>query len=338
MARSSRPANDAQALHSDDRMIAMDKFEILAPQRARATTPLARVAEPYGWERLAPLPVRQQLIAAVEAKPSIVVEKLTKTYGEETAVKDVSFTIKPGGTLGLLGGNGAGKTTTIAMIMGLVVPTSGRAMVLGHDMASERYKALGRMNFESPYVAMPVKLTVRQNLEIFGRLYGVKGLKQRIAALVEEFDLGDVLHKATGELSAGQKTRAALAKALLNEPEVLLLDEPTCSLDPDRAEWVRASLRSYQKERNAAILLSSHNMYEVEEMCDQVVIMSYGHVVESGAPWELIQRYECENLDEVFMTIAEEEAEYAYEEEQEEAAKAKSAAPQKPSASKAKYG
>jgi len=270
--------------------------------------------EPAGPQQngmLVPVTTRPPLVAP-SAPPAILVENLTKTYGANTAVKDVSFSVPPGATVGLLGGNGAGKTTTIAMIMGLVIPTSGRATVLGHDMARERYRALGRMNFESPYVAMPAKLTVRENLEVFGRLYGVKGLRARISQLVEEFDLGDVLGRATGSLSAGQKTRVSIAKALLNDPEVLLLDEPTASLDPDRAEWVRASLQAYQRRRNASILLSSHNMFEVEAMCNFVVIMSYGHVVETGAPAELIRRYGCESLDEVFMVIAREEGEEAW--------------------------
>jgi ABC-2 type transport system ATP-binding protein len=296
----------------------MDHIESLVALAARGANRLSYAETGRGGGSLVPLPARRSLATVADPAPAVLVDKLSKQFGDEFAVKDVSFSVPRGGTLGLLGGNGAGKTTTIAMIMGLVVPTSGTATVLGHDMARERYKALHRMNFESPYVAMPAKLTVRENLEIFGRLYGVKSLKARIAELVEEFDLGDVLHKATGDLSAGQKTRVSVAKALLNEPEVLLLDEPTASLDPDRAEWVRASLKSYQRRRNAALILSSHNMYEVEEMCDAVLIMSYGHVIERGAPAELIERYECDSLDEVFMVIAEEEAQW-HEEQGDEA-------------------
>jgi ABC-2 type transport system ATP-binding protein len=246
--------------------------------------------------------------------PAITVERLVKIYQRGRAVDGISFVLPVGSVTGLLGGNGAGKTTTIAMIMGLVIPTFGSASVLGHDMARSRHKVLGRMNFESPYVAMPARLTVRENLTVFGRLYGVCGLKARISQLVEEFDLGDVLDRATGQLSAGQKTRAALAKALLNDPEVLLLDEPTASLDPDRAEWVRGRLRAYQRRCHATILLSSHNMGEVEELCDFVVIMSYGSVVEIGTPEELIRRYECEGLGEVFAVIAREQEEYWEEE------------------------
>jgi ABC-2 type transport system ATP-binding protein len=288
----------------------MDHFESFDPEETAATGAFARAPETAGAETEAA--ASSTSAAPADPAPAILVEKLTKRYGETAAVADVSFNVPRGATVGLLGGNGAGKTTIISMIMGLVIPTSGRALVLGHDMARERYKALGRMNFESPYVAMPAKLSVRENLEIFARLYGVKGRKGRIAELVEEFDLGDVLDKATGELSAGQKTRVSVAKALLNDPEVLLLDEPTASLDPERAEWVRASLRTYQKRRNASILLSSHNMFEVEDMCDFVLIMSYGHVIESGAPSELIKNYQCEDLHEVFRVIAEGEAEGWY--------------------------
>ena len=243
-------------------------------------------------------------------EPGILVENLTKVYQGKAAVNDVSLTAPRGATVGLLGGNGAGKTTTIAMIMGLVTPTKGRALVLGHDMSKDPHKVLPRMNFESPYVALPAKLTVRQNLTIFGKLYNVPDLKKRIAALVEEFDLGDVLDTLTGKLSAGQKTRVALAKALINEPEVLLLDEPTASLDPDRADWVRSSLEAYKERCGATILLSSHNMMEVERMCGFVFIMSYGRIVESGAPYELIERYKCHDLYEVFIEIARGEEEW----------------------------
>jgi ABC-2 type transport system ATP-binding protein len=237
-------------------------------------------------------------------EPGIVVENLSKAYDDKLAVNDVSFTVSRGGTVGLLGGNGAGKTTTIAMLLGLVTPTTGRALILGHDMAKEPYKVLPRMNFESPYVALPAKLTVRQNLKVFGKLYGVVNLMDRIEALAEEYDLGDVLDQLTGSLSAGQKTRVAIAKALLNEPDVLLLDEPTASLDPDRADWVRESLERYREKRGATILLSSHNMAEVERLCDFVVIMSYGRVAEMGEPWELVERYRCTDLYEVFIEIA----------------------------------
>lgn len=242
--------------------------------------------------------------AKVEAEPAIALENLCKKYGAHWAVDEVNFVVPKGWTVGLLGGNGAGKTTTIAMIMGLVIPTAGRAMVLGCDMARERHKALGRMNFESPYVALPARLTVRENLTVFGRLYGVADVKARIEELVEDFDLGDIMERATGRLSAGQKTRVSVAKALINNPEVLLLDEPTASLDPDRGEWVRGRLIAYQARRGATILLSSHNMKEVEQLCDFVVIMSRGRVVAMGRPHELVERFKCQNLDGVFVHLA----------------------------------
>ncbi|MFI4995781.1 MAG: ABC transporter ATP-binding protein [Hyphomicrobiales bacterium] len=296
----------------------MDHIEKFPQDEDSGASPLSRVS---GWENkgnLVPVAIAPPLVELPEPPPTIVVQNLSKKYGSNFAVNDVSFSVPRGATVGLLGGNGAGKTTTIAMIMGLVIPTSGSATVLGHDMARDRYKALGRMNFESPYVAMPAKLTVRENLTIFGRLYGVTGLKGRIEQLVDEFDLGNVLDKMTGQLSSGQKTRVSVAKALLNDPEVLVLDEPTASLDPERAEWVRASLYNYQRRCNASILLSSHNMFEVEEMCDFVVIMSYGHVAEIGAPAELIRRYECESLDQVFKVISAEQEEEEWYEEGEE--------------------
>jgi len=240
----------------------------------------------------------------IDVAPAIALEDLCKKFGSHWAVDEVNFIVPKGWTVGLLGGNGAGKTTTIAMIMGLMVPTAGRAMVLGCDMAKERHKVLSRMNFESPYVALPARLTVRENLTVFGRLYGVAGLKSRIEELTEDFDLGDIIDRVTGKLSAGQKTRVSMAKALLNDPEVLLLDEPTASLDPDRAEWVRSRLRAYQQRRGATILLSSHNMPEVEQLCDFVVIMSRGCVVAMGSPHELVERFRCKDLDEVFVYLA----------------------------------
>jgi len=240
----------------------------------------------------------------IDDAPAIAVENLCKKYRSHWAVDEVNFIVPKGWTVGLLGGNGAGKTTTIAMILGLVVPTVGRAMVLGTDMAKDRHKVLSRMNFESPYVALPGRLTVRENLTVFGRLYGVPNLKARIEELIEDFGLGDVLDRLTGRLSAGQKTRVAVAKALINEPDVLLLDEPTASLDPDRAEWVRSRLQAYQKRRGATILLSSHNMTEVEQLCDFVVIMSRGRIIAMGRPLELTERFQCKDLDEVFIHLA----------------------------------
>jgi ABC-2 type transport system ATP-binding protein len=235
---------------------------------------------------------------------AIEVARLTKFYKTTRAVDDVSFRIARGSITGLLGGNGAGKTTTIAMIMGLVLPTSGRVQVLGHPMPDESAEVLGRMNFESPYVDMPMRLTVRQNLTIFGRLYAVKDLKGRIEQLASDLDLKEFLDRANGKLSAGQKTRVALAKALINEPELLLLDEPTASLDPDTADWVRQHLETYCKTHNATILLASHNMLEVERLCDRVIIMKRGKIEDDDSPDQIMARYNRATLEEVFLDVA----------------------------------
>src|SRR5208283_928363 len=205
---------------------------------------------------------------------------------------------------GLLGGNGAGKTTTIAMIMGLVAPTSGTVKVLGADMTKERYRVLHRMNFESPYVEVPMRLTVRQNLTVFGMLYGVQDLRERIAELGSELDLTDLMDRLTGRLSAGQKTRVSLAKALINSPDVLLLDEPTASLDPDTADWVRSCLERYRAARRATILLASHNMGEVERLCERVIILKKGRIEDDDSPARLLSRYGRRTLEEVFLDVA----------------------------------
>jgi ABC-2 type transport system ATP-binding protein len=235
---------------------------------------------------------------------AIEVAHLVKLYKTTRAVDDVSFRIARGSITGLLGGNGAGKTTTIAMIMGLVLPTSGRIQVLGAAMPEQSADVLGRMNFESPYVDMPMRLTVRQNLTIFGRLYAVKHLRERIAQLAADLDLGDFLDRANGKLSAGQKTRVALAKALINQPELLLLDEPTASLDPDTADWVRQHLQDYRKARGATILLASHNMLEVERLCDRVIIMKRGRIEDDDTPDGIMARYNRATLEEVFLDVA----------------------------------
>ena len=192
--------------------------------------------------------------------PPVAVRELRKVYKDIAAVDGISFSLERGSISALLGGNGAGKTTTISVLMGLVVATSGEARVFGADMARERHKVLHRMNFESPYVDVPMRLTVRQNLEVFARLYGVRDLKGRIAAMAGEFKLAELLDRPYGKLSAGQKTRVSLAKALLNEPELLLLDEPTASLDPDTADWVRSKLELYCRGHAATVVLASHNM------------------------------------------------------------------------------
>lgn len=232
------------------------------------------------------------------------VEALSKRYGSITAVDGITFSLGPGSVTALLGGNGAGKTTTIAMLMGLVIPTSGTARVFGADMARERHQVLHRMNFESPYVDIPMRLTVRQNLEVFGRLYGVDGLAGRIAELASELRLGEFTDRPYGELSAGQKTRVALAKALLNWPELLLLDEPTASLDPDTADWVRGRLEAYRTSRDATVLLASHNMAEVERLADRVIVLEKGRIIADEPPADLVRKYGRRSLEEVFIDIA----------------------------------
>jgi ABC-2 type transport system ATP-binding protein len=235
---------------------------------------------------------------------AIEVAHLVKFYKATRAVDDVSFRIARGSITGLLGGNGAGKTTTIAMIMGLVLPTSGSIQVLGRSMPDQSADVLGRMNFESPYVDMPMRLTVRQNLSIFGRLYAVENLRERIEKLTADLDLGEFLDRPNGKLSAGQKTRVALAKALINQPELLLLDEPTASLDPDTADWIRRHLETYRKAHGATILLASHNMLEVERLCDRVIIMKRGRIEDDDSPDNIMARYNRATLEEVFLDVA----------------------------------
>ena len=236
--------------------------------------------------------------------PPIAVERLIKVYKTVTAVDGISFALERGSCTALLGGNGAGKTTTISTIMGLVEPTSGEATVLGAHMPRQRHLVLHRMNFESPYVNMPMRLTVRQNLNVFGMLYGCEDVAGRIRILAEELELGDFLDRPTGKLSSGQKTRVALAKSLINQPEILLLDEPTASLDPDTADWVRGRLERYREERRATILLASHNMGEVERLCDRVIMLKTGRIEDDDTPARLIARYGRTNLEEVFLDIA----------------------------------
>jgi ABC-2 type transport system ATP-binding protein len=250
------------------------------------------------------LPTSGSPLPVSDGSAAIAVEHLVKVYKTVRAVDDVSFRIAQGSITGLLGGNGAGKTTTIAMIMGLVLPTSGRVNVLGHSMPDQSADVLGRMNFESPYVDMPMRLTVRQNLTVFGRLYAVKNLHERIEQLAADLDLGEFLDRANGKLSAGQKTRVALAKALINQPDLLLLDEPTASLDPDTADWIRQHLETYRRERGATILLASHNMLEVERLCDRVIIMKRGRIEDDDTPGNIMLRYNRTTLEEVFLDVA----------------------------------
>lgn len=235
---------------------------------------------------------------------AIQVTRLTKRYDAVLAVDDISFTAAPGETVGLLGGNGAGKTTTIAMLLGLLIPTAGSIRVLGHDMATGRHAALARMNFSSPYVALPHRLTVAQNLRVYGHLYGVVGAERRIRELADDLDLHELLDRPAGQLSAGQKTRVALAKALINRPEVLLLDEPTASLDPDTGDWVRSWLERYREETGCTILLASHNMGEVERLCSHILMLKNGRIVDRGSPAELLDRYGRDDMEDVFLDIA----------------------------------
>jgi ABC-2 type transport system ATP-binding protein len=241
-----------------------------------------------------------------DATPAILAEGLTKHYpgGAAAAVDALSFAMPRGATWGLLGGNGAGKTTTIAMLLGLLVPSGGRIACLGHDMARDRFAALARMNFSSPYIALPSRLSVAENLRVYAHLYDVPQAERRIAELAAQLQLTDLLDRPAGQLSAGQKTRVALAKALVNRPALLLLDEPTASLDPDTGDWVRSWLERYRAESGCAILLASHNMAEVERLCDHVLMLKQGRVVDQGSPAALLARYGRDDLEEVFLDIA----------------------------------
>jgi ABC-2 type transport system ATP-binding protein len=235
---------------------------------------------------------------------AIQVSTLTKRFDGALAVDAVSFSIERGSATALLGPNGAGKTTTLAMLLGLMTPTSGSIRVLGTDMLRHRYRVLGRMNYASPYIDLPQRLTVRENLNVYGRLYGVRALSNRIEQLAQELDLGPFMKRAYRELSAGQRTRVALAKALINEPELLLLDEPTASLDPDTGDRIRTWLEAYRARTGATLLLASHNMPEVERLCDRVLMMRSGRIVDDGTPAGLASRYGRSNLEEVFLDVA----------------------------------
>ncbi len=238
--------------------------------------------------------------------PVIQVEGLTKRFDDVVAVDGIDFAVGRGSTEALLGGNGAGKTTTLAILLGLLLPNAGTVRVLGVDMLRRRYDVLPRMNFSSPYVELPHRLTVAQNLTVYGHLYGLPDVRRQIAELAEDLAIADLLSRKCGTLSAGQKSRVSLAKALLNEPDLLLLDEPTASLDPDTADWVRGYLESYRERTGATLFIASHNMIEVERLCSRVMIMRAGSIVDRGAPAELIARYGRQTLEEVFLDIARE--------------------------------
>ena len=236
--------------------------------------------------------------------PVIEVEGLTKRFQTVTAVDRVSFSVAGGEITALLGGNGAGKTTTLSMLHGLLVPTEGSIRVFGEDMLRHRYRVLPRLNFSSPYVDLPHRLTVRENLTVFARLYSLRRPGERVRELAQELQFTALLDRKSGALSAGQKTRVALAKAMLNRPELLLLDEPTASLDPDTGDWVRSYLERYARETRASILLASHNMAEVERLCSDVLMMKAGRIVDRGAPADLVARYGRQTLEDVFLDIA----------------------------------
>ena len=222
------------------------------------------------------------------------------------AVKNINFKINRGTIVGLLGPNGSGKSTTIGMILGLIKPSSGTVIINGQNIEKYRTHLLEKMNFISPYVELPKKLTVEENLEVYGRLYGVKNLKDKISDLMKKLNLTEFRKRKTGELSSGQKNRISLAKALVNDPEILLLDEPTASLDPDVGDYIRGYIENYASNNGATILLASHNMNEVERLCHKVLMMKNGEIIDEGKCDELVNKHGRKNLEEVFLKIARE--------------------------------
>ena len=236
-------------------------------------------------------------------KNSIEVINLSKSYKNKKAVNNINFKIDENEIVGLLGPNGCGKTTTIGMILGLLKPTSGQVLINGKDIENNKISILHKMNFISPYIELPKKLTVKQNLIVYGKLYNIKNLNERINFLSEKLRLGDLLDKITGELSSGQKNRVSLAKALINDPTVLLLDEPTAALDPETADFIRTFLEKLREEKKISVLLASHNMDEVKRLCNSVMMMKDGNIVDGGTPEDLIKKYGQKNLEEVFLKI-----------------------------------
>jgi len=239
-------------------------------------------------------------------KDAIIVENLTKQFKNISAVKNISFKIGKGKIIGLLGPNGCGKSTTIGMILGLIKPNSGTVTINGQNIEQNRASLLEKMNFISPYIELPKKLTVEENLKVYGRLYGVKNLKHKISDLMEKLNLLDFKSRKTGELSSGQKNRVSLAKALINDPEILLLDEPTASLDPDVGDYIRSFIEDYASNKGATILLASHNMLEVERLCYEVLMMKNGKIIDKGKCGDLIKKHGRKNLEEVFLKIVRE--------------------------------
>ena len=236
-------------------------------------------------------------------KKPLEVIGLSKTYNTKEAVKEVSFKVNQNEIIGILGPNGCGKTTTIGMILGLLKPSKGKVLINGIEIENQRVDLLNQLNFISPYIELPKKLTVRQNLEVYGRLYDVNKLKAKIEYLCEKLRLYEFIDKLTGELSSGQKNRVSLAKSIINNPKVLLLDEPTASLDPETGDFVRSFLEEYQKEKKTSILLASHNMAEVERLCSSVLMMNKGSIIDQGTPGELIKKHGRRNMEEVFLKL-----------------------------------
>ncbi|MDC0350874.1 ABC transporter ATP-binding protein [Candidatus Pelagibacter sp.] len=234
---------------------------------------------------------------------SIEVINLSKSYKSKQAVNNINFKINENEIVGLLGPNGCGKTTTIGMILGLLKPASGQVLINGIDIEKNKISLLHKMNFISPYIELPKKLTVKQNLTVYGKLYNINNLNDRIYYLSNKLRLNNLLDKITGELSSGQKNRASLAKALINEPTVLLLDEPTASLDPETGDFIRTFLENYKKEKKIAVLLASHNMGEVKRLCSSVLMMNDGNIIDRGTPDDLIKKYGRKNLEEVFLEL-----------------------------------
>ena len=238
------------------------------------------------------------------------ITQLTKIYGKKEAVKNISFKINKNEIIGILGPNGCGKTTTIGMILGLLKPSKGTVLINGISIEDKRVELLNDINFISPYIELPKKLSVKQNLEVYGRLYDVANLKSKIEELTERLRLNEIIYKITGELSSGQKNRVSLAKSIINNPKVLLLDEPTASLDPETGDFVRSFLEDYQNENKASILLASHNMTEVERLCSSVFMMKNGAIIDQDSPKLLIQKHGRKNLEEVFLKLTREKYEF----------------------------
>ena len=228
---------------------------------------------------------------------------LEKTYKDKKAVNNISFKVNQNEIIGILGPNGCGKTTTIGMILGLLKPSKGKILINGIEVEKKRVELLDKLNFISPYIELPKKLTVQQNLIVYGKLYNVKKLNDKIDYLSDKLKLSEMLNKITGELSSGQKNRVSLAKSIINDPKVLLLDEPTASLDPETGDYVRSFLEEYQKEKKASIVLASHNMSEVERLCSSVLMMNNGSIIDYGSPKELIKKHGRENMEEVFLKL-----------------------------------